>query len=84
MYSIRHLLHSLCLSALLLAVASLAGCGDIAHPDQTIVRHGNTTYRGGVRNGKYDGYGQLTIGDSIVYAGEWRMGKRWGKGVSHD
>lgn len=63
---------------------ALTGCRDIATDNQTVVRNGNITYRGGIKDGKYDGYGQLAIGDSIVYAGQWRMGKRCGKGVSHD
>ena len=25
----------------------------------------------------------LSVGDSVVYAGEWRMGKRWGKGIGY-
>lgn len=84
MYSFRHSLRSLWLPLLLSAVMALAGCGDVGHPGQTIIRRGNAVYRGSVRDGKFDGYGQLSIGDSIVYAGQWRMGKRWGKGVSHD
>ena len=53
---------------------ALTGCRDIATDNQTVVRNGNITYRGGIKDGKYDGYGQLAIGDSIVYAGQWRMG----------
>lgn len=69
---------------LLVLLLALTACRDIATDGQAVVRNGNTTYRGGIKDGKYDGYGQLSIGDSIVYAGEWRMGKRCGKGVSHD
>ena len=29
-------------------------------------------------------HGVLSVGDSVVYAGEWRMGKRWGKGIGSD
>lgn len=69
---------------LLVLLLAITACRDIATDGQAVVRNGNTTYRGGIKDGKYDGYGQLSIGDSIVYAGEWRMGKRCGKGVSHD
>jgi len=68
-------------AVVLLAVAS---CSDIDTGTQTVVRRGNAVYRGGVRNGKFDGYGVLSLGDSIVYAGQWHMGKRTGRGVSHD
>ena len=76
--------HALLAPLLLLAVLLVASCRDVAYDGQAIVRRGNTVYRGGIRDGKYNGYGQLSVGDSIVYAGQWRMGKRWGKGVSHD
>lgn len=78
------LLHTLIASLTLLFILTASGCGNIPSDSQTTVRKNRVTYRGGMKNGKYDGYGQLTIGDSIVYAGQWRGGKRWGKGVSHD
>lgn len=70
--------------ALCLAVLCLCGCNDIPHDGEAIIGHGATTYYGGTKQGKYDGYGVLYVGDSVVYAGQWRMGKRCGKGVSHD
>ena len=62
----------------------LASCSEVGHDGQTISRKGDITYRGGIKNGKYEGYGQLSVGDSVVYAGQWRGGKRWGRGVCHD
>lgn len=70
--------------ALGFALLCLCGCKDIAHDGQTIQVQGATTYYGGSKQGKYDGYGVLSVGDSVVYAGEWRMGKRWGKGIGSD
>ena len=70
--------------ALGFALLCLCGCKDIAHDGQTIQVQGATTYYGGTKQGKYDGYGVLSVGDSVVYAGEWRMGKRWGKGIGSD
>ncbi|CDB05789.1 glycosyl hydrolase family 25 [Prevotella sp. CAG:520] len=70
--------------ALCLALLCLCGCNDIPHDGEAIIGHGATTYYGGTKQGKYDGYGVLSVGDSVVYAGQWRMGKRCGKGISHD
>ncbi len=82
--TLKHISPLLHLSLLIIAALLMAGCRDVPGDSLATVRHGNTVYRGGVKDGKYNGYGQLSIGDSIIYAGQWRMGKRWGKGVSHD
>ena len=65
------------LIALLLTLL-LAACRDVPYDGQTVLTHGGMTYRGGISNGKYEGYGQLSIGDSVIYAGQWHMGKRSG------
>lgn len=74
----------LCMAFIAMALTTLGSCREVAYDGQTIVRRGDAVYRGGVKDGKFNGYGQLSIGDSVIYAGQWRMGKRWGKGVSHD
>lgn len=85
MHYIKHNAAIVINTMLLLAAAIvLYGCRNVTCDNQAIIRHGNTTYRGGIKDGKYDGYGQLSVGDSVVYSGQWRMGKRWGKGISHD
>ena len=71
------------LIALLLTLL-LAACRDVPYDGQTVLTRDGMTYRGGISNGKYEGYGQLSIGDSVIYAGQWHMGKRSGKGVCHD
>lgn len=84
-YNMRGTLRAVSAALLLLcALVSLGGCRDVPCDGQAIIRHGRTVYRGGVSGGKYQGYGQLTVGDSVVYAGQWRGGKRWGHGVCHD
>lgn len=60
------------------------GCHQIKDERQTSVRQGRYAYRGGMANGKYDGYGELRYNDSVVYAGLWKAGKRHGHGVSRD
>lgn len=52
--------------------------------EQELVRHGDYTYRGSVANGAYEGYGEMRYKDSIVYAGQWKAGKREGMGVSYN
>ena len=56
--------------ALCLALLCLCGCKDIPHDGEAIIGHGATTYYGGTKQGKYDGYGVLYVGDSVVYAGQ--------------
>lgn len=65
-------------------LAFLVSCGDVKHSGQEIVRHGKYIYCGGVSQGKFNGYGVLYVGDSVVYEGEWRNGKRNGTGFSRD
>lgn len=84
MYTIKHFSRLLRMLLVFTAILIMASCNNVAYNGQTTIKKGNTTYRGGIKDGKYDGYGQLSIGDSVVYTGQWRMGKRWGKGVSHD
>src|SRR3712207_9577470 len=68
------------LSVLLLFVA----CGEIEHPNQVLITRGNYRYQGGFANGKYNGYGCLTYGDSVVYEGQWKNGLRQGQGICTD
>lgn len=49
----------------------------------TIVR-GKLCYKGGLKAGRYDGYGILTAADSIIYRGQWKAGKRQGVGYITD
>lgn len=77
---LRFLKLPIILAILIFAVS----CRDINTGNQTIVKRGNATYRGGIKNGKFEGYGVLSLGDSVVYAGLWHQGKRQGHGVSHD
>lgn len=68
----------------------IIGCKEsltVNHGDkdgQAYIIKGDTTYRGNIRQGKYHGFGVLTIKDSIVYAGQWVAGKRQGKGIAND
>lgn len=68
---------------LLLVLMLLAACGETKR-NTTTIRHGDTCYRGETKNGKPNGYGVLTIGDSIAYSGQWKDGKREGYGSVTD
>lgn len=46
--------------------------------------NGRRCYKGGLKAGKYNGYGVLKEGDSIVYSGHWQAGKRQGEGWMTD
>lgn len=46
--------------------------------------NGRTRYMGELLKGRFNGYGELSIGDSLIYSGQWRAGKRCGRGLSHD
>ena len=47
--------------SLCLALLCLCGCNDIPHDGEAIIGHGATTYYGGTKQGKYDGYGVLYV-----------------------
>ncbi len=64
-------------------VLCAVSCGRRSHEGQQTVRRDSTVYRGGVKAGRYDGYGVLTVGASVVYAGQWEKGRREGRGVSY-
>ncbi len=66
------------------AVSALVACADVAPDGQMVAGRGRLTYRGGIADGKYEGYGQLSLGDSVIYAGQWHNGHRQGKGVCRD
>ncbi len=70
--------------AVAVAVSALVACADVAPDGQTVDVRGRLTYRGGIADGKYEGYGQLSLGDSLIYAGQWHNGHRQGKGVCRD
>ena len=57
---------------------------DVPCDGQAVIRHGRTVYRGGASGGRYEGYGTLSVADSVVYAGQWHRGRRTGRGVCHD
>lgn len=72
---------SIYLTALILM---LSACGKITSEDTGTITHGDYRYRGELREGKYNGYGVLTLKDSIVYSGQWKNGKRHGYGTAKD
>lgn len=69
---------------LLCAMTAFVGCRDVQPMHQVVLKKGHVTYRGGYVGGRYHGFGVLMVGDSIVYEGEWRNGKREGKGFCCD
>lgn len=75
-----HLSYGLLLSALLLLMTACT----VRHPEQGIIRNGQTVYRGGLKDSLPDGYGQLSQDDSTVYEGQWKAGQRCGHGIAHD
>lgn len=46
--------------------------------------YGKYIYVGQLKNNKFNGYGELSYKDRILYAGEWVNGKRAGKGIIKD
>lgn len=48
------------------------------------LRSGRYAYTGEFANGKFDGYGELVCGDSVMYSGLWRQGVRQGRGTVTD
>ena len=39
-------------------------------------------YKGGIKNGKPEGFGNLTSSDGEKYVGEWKDGKKYGQGTN--
>lgn len=80
---INNILHPLIFLLAVVASMLVVSC-DVQPDGGVVIANGIYTYRGDTLHGKYNGYGELLIGDSVVYAGQWRGGKRWGHGISHD
>lgn len=51
---------------------------------QVLQQENGLCYQGTVQHGRSHGYGVLWIKDSVVYAGQWKNGKRQGMGTAHD
>lgn len=62
----------------------LTSCSELEPEGQATIRKGGYTYRGGVKCGRYEGLGQLCLGDSVLYEGQWHQGKRDGMGIFRD
>lgn len=64
--------------------AALVSCSEIEPDGQVVVHRNGYTYRGNLKNGRFEGLGQLSLADSVVYVGQWHNGKREGKGIFTD
>ena len=67
-----------------LTALAIISCKDGKHIDTVTVYHGDYCYRGEMAHGKRNGYGVLSLKDSIVYSGMWKDGKRCGYGTTTD
>lgn len=76
--------HNIIMSVLALVFMALTGCRELPHDAMLTHEKGGATYSGEMAAGMREGYGQLSVGDSIVYEGQWHKGLRSGHGVSHD
>lgn len=72
------------LLTLFLVAFLLVSCHDIQPDTATLRLKNGNVYRGTLSDGRPDGYGVLTMGDSTVYAGQWKHGQRSGRGIMHD
>lgn len=68
----------------IMVVAALASCQGSDDKNTMTEYSGDYCYRGEMLNGKRNGYGVLTMKDSIVYSGTWKNGKRDGYGTVSD
>ena len=62
----------------------LSGCTGGNPAGTGTLRGRGWSYRGGLSDNRPDGYGVLTRGDSTVYSGQWKGGKRCGYATSTD
>lgn len=65
------------------AIAMLTGC-TVKTDDVVRAKWQGMQYEGQMKNGKPDGLGTLTQGDSVVYSGMWHKGLRQGRGWCSD
>lgn len=68
----------------IMAIAVLASCHGGDRMNTATEYSGDYCYRGEMQNGKPNGYGVLTLKDSVVYSGTWKNGKRDGYGTATD
>lgn len=76
----KHITTILALAALLV----LSACSKVTPGGNTATPKTRCTYRGGTADGLPDGYGVLTRGDSTIYSGQWKAGKRHGTAAVTD
>lgn len=69
------------LTLLLLLVTA---CGRRMPAGSGTIISGDSVYRGQLTDGRPDGYGVLTVGDSTLYSGQWSKGRRCGYGTTTD
>ncbi len=69
---------------LALVVFGLSSCSDVQPDTATVRLKDGSMYRGTLSGGRPDGYGVLAVGDSVIYAGQWKHGQRSGRGIMHD
>lgn len=69
---------------IIMALLSVMSCGKRLPGGSGTVKKDRYCYRGELKGGLYEGYGVLTLGDSTVYSGQWKQGKRHGQGTVSD
>ncbi len=68
----------------ILTAIFLLSCNGEKSINTATIHNGNYCYRGEMSHGKPNGYGVLSVKDSIIYAGTWENGKRQGYGTTTD
>lgn len=68
----------------LAALLVLSACSKVTPGGNAVTVKAGCTYRGGTADGLPDGYGVLARGDSAVYCGQWKAGKRHGTAAVTD
>ena len=62
----------------------LLSCNGEKSINTATVYDGGYCYRGEMSHGKRNGYGVLSVKDSVIYSGTWKDGKRQGYGTATD
>ncbi len=71
-------------SAYIMTVFFLLSCNGEKNINTATIHNGDYCYRGEMCHGKRNGYGVLSVKDSVIYAGTWKDGKRQGYGTTND